>query len=151
MAKALIPWSETALHLYAQSECNNAGIQALKIVLDTIESSAQKLPLPDIIKDSARSIQDHISGSVFSREQARRSLFALNHDVFVELYFPQENKRYVDPMPYAVCQNKMVDWAKNADIRITWWPVNFKTHEEAKEFVVRYLDSVLRSIKTQTV
>jgi hypothetical protein len=34
MAKALIRWKEGALNLYAQPECDNAGIEALKIVLE---------------------------------------------------------------------------------------------------------------------
>lgn len=155
MAKVLTPWTDGALHLWAQSESNAAGIQLLKSVLTALDFGQDApqalLEAGRAAQESIKSIQNSIAiSNVFNREQARRSLFALNPEVFVELYFPLENKRYVERMTYTICQNKMVEWSKNS-VSICWWPVNFKTHDEAKAFAVQYLDAVLKSLDKKKV
>lgn len=154
MAKVLTPWTDSALHLWAQSESNTAGIQLLKSVLTALDfgqDAPQALLEAGATQESVDAIENSIAiCNVFNREQSRRSLYALNPDVFVELYFPLENKRYVERMTYTVCQNKMVEWSKNT-VSVSWWPVNFETHDEAKSFAVNYLDTVLKALGKKQV
>jgi len=125
MRKILNEWKPNALHLYAQSEGSTAVMQILKIITGT---------RPEI--EVTPAIEQVISGEFFDHVQAKRTLYEMNHDVVVEVFFHDESRKVT--MPYAVLQDKLVSWTEQG-VGVTWWPVNFQTYDEAKTFTFKYL------------
>lgn len=141
MAKTITQWENPELLLYLQSQINSLGMQLVKISHDT-----QKELSPD---QEQPSLGKSIAKSLFNWETAQRSLLAKNPDVYVELFFPLEDKKDLEVMSYVVLQAKIVEWTR-ASVTVTWWPVNFKDHQEAKAFVATFMEKHLDRNKAET-